>query len=506
MCESRRLLLAFCVSVKLATLLLAGDRYGYLSDELYFLDAAERLALGYVDFPPAIAWLMALVTSLFGDAVWVLRAVATAIGTLVLLLAVDVCRLLGGRGFAQWLTAIVLVTAPAFVSIQAILTMNVLDQLWWVLSFWLLLRYFESNERRFMLWLGVVFGLGILSKLSILALGLTLSVSFVCWQPGLFRRTETWIAGLAAVLLASPYIVWQLANDWPLLEFVSAYNSASPEPIVIDQPLFGLFVTMHPPYALIWFPGLVFGLLGGNRALRTLGTAAVLCLALFLYAGVKFYFATPLFILFVAAGAVWWESRGWLQARPLLANTVLILVLISGLPALPIGAPLLPADTLQELADFIRDGEQGYEGSEPARVSRYFPQFAEMHGWPELAALTVSTYEGLHPDERENAVIVAAYYGQVGALNRLGGDSLPTAYSGHMSYDRWHEGVDLGTGLYVGFERDLLESLFGRVEEKGRLDCQRCMAREDGLRVFFVENPKVSNAELAEHIKRYYFF
>ena len=41
----------FCVVVKLTIFAIAGRAYGYLSDELYFLDAAEHLALGYVDFP-----------------------------------------------------------------------------------------------------------------------------------------------------------------------------------------------------------------------------------------------------------------------------------------------------------------------------------------------------------------------------------------------------------------------------------------------------------------------
>jgi len=354
--------------------------------------------------------------------------------------------------------------------------------------------------------MGVVFGLGILTKLSILALGPSLALAFLCWQPTVYRRTEVWIAALIALLVASPYVLWQFANDWPLLEFVGAYNAVTPESMVMDRPLVGLLLTLHPPYALIWAPGMVYAFASGNRALLVLGTTAALSLVLFLVAEVKFYFAAPLFVLFVAAGAVWWEARGGLQGRPLLAKTVLAVFFLSGLPALPIGAPLLPGDALQQLVNVMRDGELGYPGSEPARISHYFPQFAEMHGWRELTRLVIDVYESLEPEERQGAVIVAAYYGQAGALNRLDGDRLPTAHSGHMSYHRWQEGVDLGTGLYVGFGREMLEAVFDRVEEKGRLRCGRCMAREDGLGVFFVDEPKISNADLADHLKRYYFF
>ena len=52
-------LVLFIFAVKLAVLLMAGERYGYMSDELYILDAADRLAPGYVDFPPLVVWLVA---------------------------------------------------------------------------------------------------------------------------------------------------------------------------------------------------------------------------------------------------------------------------------------------------------------------------------------------------------------------------------------------------------------------------------------------------------------
>jgi len=151
---------AVCAVIKLVILAAAGSQYGYLSDELYFLDAADHLALGYVDFPPAIAWVMAALTGLFGSDLIVLRTFACGVGIAVTVLAVEVARLLGGGRTAQWLTAIVVLFAPAFLSIQSILTMNVLDQLWWVLGFVLLIRYLQQHRPVHMLLLGAVAGSG----------------------------------------------------------------------------------------------------------------------------------------------------------------------------------------------------------------------------------------------------------------------------------------------------------------------------------------------------------
>ena len=86
---------ALCVAVKLAIFAVAGRSYGYLSDELYFLDAADHLALGYVDYPPLIAWTVAGLTALLGTDLLVLRGFACIVGILVTVIAVDLVRILG---------------------------------------------------------------------------------------------------------------------------------------------------------------------------------------------------------------------------------------------------------------------------------------------------------------------------------------------------------------------------------------------------------------------------
>ena len=69
----------FVLVAKAGILLLAGTRYGFMSDELYFLDAAARPALGYLDFPPLLPWLMALLGWFELNALFVLRALAAAL-------------------------------------------------------------------------------------------------------------------------------------------------------------------------------------------------------------------------------------------------------------------------------------------------------------------------------------------------------------------------------------------------------------------------------------------
>ena len=169
--------------------------------------------------------------------------------------------------------------------------------------------------------------------------------------------------------------------------------------------------------------------------------------------------------------------------------------------------PVLPQPLLQQVADFLRDGEQGFAGEEPAELERYFPHFAEMHGWPELVELTARSWESLGPEQREQAALVASHYGHAAALNRLDtGDRLPEALGRHMTYHLWSAGSDYSRGLYVGFTRDELQPLFERLDELGRLECSGCMAREQGLPVFYASGARVPPEELRERLRRYDFF
>jgi hypothetical protein len=52
---------------KLLVHLYASRRYGYFTDELYYLDCARHLAWGYVDQPPLIAAMTWLGAKLFGE-------------------------------------------------------------------------------------------------------------------------------------------------------------------------------------------------------------------------------------------------------------------------------------------------------------------------------------------------------------------------------------------------------------------------------------------------------
>jgi hypothetical protein len=75
----------------------------------------------------------------------------------------------------------------------------------------------------------------------------------------------------------------------------------------------------------------------------------------------------------------------------------------------------------------------------PKTTLTVLPQdWADMHGWPELAATVARVYENLPPGEKQKAVIVAHNYGQAAAIEFFGSQyGLPTVLSGHNQYYLW---------------------------------------------------------------------
>ncbi len=258
---------------------------------------------------------------------------------------------------------------------------------------------------------------------------------------------------------------------------------------------------------LVWLPGLIYALLA-PKPVRVIGTAAAATLAFFLAIGVKFYFATPMFALFTALGAVLWQR--WLSGAGA-RGCLLTLLLVSGIAAVPIAAPVLPPTTLQHVANFIRDAEGGSVTADEAPIGRYFPHFAEMHGWPELTELVTRTYDRLPDAERPAVDLVAAYFGQAGALNQLDtAGRLPTVHSGHMNYYLWWQADEsssrLDDVLFIGFQPTELDGLYAERVILDRFSCKRCMAREQGAYLIRARRRVVAAEEVRERLKRFHFF
>src|SRR5829696_6652502 len=284
-------ILAYLASFKLVGHLLTNGNYGYFRDELYYMAAGERLALGYVDFPPFVALITAFTRLLLGDSTVALRFFPAVAGALVVVLAGLMTRELGEGRFAQGLAALAALVAPNFLVMGTFISMDAFDQLFWVSAAFVLILILKQDRPRLWLLFGLIAGLGVLTKITMLYFGFAVFVALLLTSSRKHLLTPwPWLGGAIALVFLLPYVIWQITHGWPTLEFWADYGAkvdpASPIEFLVEQVL-----TMQPLTLPLWLAGLYYYLFSRDgRTLRPLGLIYVLLFALFAIQNAKFYF------------------------------------------------------------------------------------------------------------------------------------------------------------------------------------------------------------------------
>ena len=233
--------------------------YGIFRDELYYLACANRLDLGYVDHPPLSIYILSVWKWLFGDTLFAIRLVPAIVSSLALfMMGVFTSRLGGGRA-AIIISMLAYMLTPIFLGMNTIFSMNTFDFLFWIISAYLLLRIVQKEKKKLWIWLGVVIGLGLLNKTSMLWLssGVFLALIFTPLRKDL-KTKYPYIAALIALVIFSPFIIWNITHDFAHLEFMRnaasmKYGGLTPMSFLMDQ-----FLILNPLAIFIWLPGIYF--------------------------------------------------------------------------------------------------------------------------------------------------------------------------------------------------------------------------------------------------------
>ncbi len=194
------------------------------NDEAYYMDWARHLQPGYLDHPPAVAWLAALPLRVLGANPLAVRLPALVLQTLALFLATSFVRARAGEraGFA---TALGLQAAPLFSLGTATMTPDAPLAFAWVGTAWALQRAVDRCPR-WMLAAGAFLGLAALSKLTGGFLGVAVLAALLVTRDGrrLLATPWPWLGACAAVAIASPMLVWNATHGWPSFAFQASHG------------------------------------------------------------------------------------------------------------------------------------------------------------------------------------------------------------------------------------------------------------------------------------------
>lgn len=463
------------VGLQLAT----GWRYGLFRDEFYYLACANHLDWGYVDHPPLSIAALAGVRGLLGDSLLAVRLVPALLFGLLVWLAARLARELGGGRFAQSLAALAVAIAPEYLALTGFYSMNAFDLVFWAVAALLVARLARTDDARLWRPLGLVIGAGLLNKISVLlfAFGLAVAVLVTPLRRHLARR-ELWEGMLLALLLFSPYVLWQLRHDWATLEFMrnaSRYKNVALSPLSFAT---AQLRDMHPLNAPLWLMGLVWLLFGSpGRRFRALGIVFVSTFAVLAIQHSKPYYLGPAFPMLLAAGALVvegvTEARPWRWVRPAL----LVVLAMGGAVSAPLAIPVLPVETL---IAYQRALGLAPRPAEKSRLGPLDQHFADRFGWQELTSEVARIYAALPAGERMKARIVTRNYGEAAAIDYYGRPyGLPSAVSQHNNYYFWGPGGDAASiWIMVGWPTTDLADAFAQVEMAGHVESPYAMPFE----------------------------
>ncbi|MBX3234283.1 MAG: glycosyltransferase family 39 protein [Labilithrix sp.] len=477
-------------------------RYGWFRDELYYVACGRRLALGYVDHPPLVALVARAGMALGGGSLVGLRlfAALAAAGTIVL--AAELARTFGGRRVAELVAALATALAPYDLVVGHVYTMNAFEPLFWGGIALVVARALRDDDARGLVWLGPLVGLGVLGKHSAswpavaLAIGVALSPS-----RRLLTRREPWIAAAVAIVLVAPHVAWQVQHDFPTREFARAALSGKNEPYGAAGLAAQLLQLFHPLSAPLWIAGLVS--LFRSRVFRPIGVALVLLVVLVFATQAKVYYLGPAWPWLFAAGGVALERSlgAGSTSRRRLAVAYGVLAAATALVLVPAAIPVLPVPAFQRYARAL--GVLGEQRTGEKMRPASLPQlYADMHGWPELAATARGVVAALSDEERRDAVLLASNYGEASALEHFDA-GLPVG-SGDNGWWLWGPPrARASVVVWVGHPTDALRELCPTLEEATRADHELARADERDLPLYVCRAPRVSLTEAWPRMKHY---
>jgi Dolichyl-phosphate-mannose-protein mannosyltransferase len=486
----------------LAHMLVAGN-YGYFRDELYYIAAGHHLAPGYVDFPPLIALLAALLQP-FGDNLVIIHIVPALANACLIFLTGLIAREFGGGRLAQIIASLTAAVCVAFLATGSIFSMDALDQLWWTLAAYVLVLLIKRQEARLWLVVGLVAGIGLTTKLTMLFWGLAIVIGLLLTP----QRRLLWsrwapAGGAVAFLFLLPYLLWNLANGLPTWEFWHHYGG-----ITGDGPLayLGNQIFLINPFTVpVAILGVVFFFRGpAGKPYRVFGWAFVFLYVLFTLIQTKSYFLAPAYPPLFAGGALLLERAAESRrGRAFIAPLVLVGLALSGILIAPLALPVLPPATFVSDYGFLTG--QGNASAGQANQGA-FPQYlGDRFGWTDMAATVAHVYQSLPARERAEACIFTSNYGEAGALQLYAAQyHLPPVISGHNSYYLWGPGSCSGAVMItVGVSTSDLAKSYQSISLATTLTCTYCMPTENDLPIYVVQLPKYSTHQVWASVRHY---
>ncbi|MGD0157798.1 MAG: glycosyltransferase family 39 protein [Terracidiphilus sp.] len=481
--------------------LVCNPHYGFFGDELYFIVCGQHPQWNYVDQPP-IAPLLAAASQVFGPSLVLLLAVPALFAGAGIYVTCLVVIEFGGAAYAQLLSTIVVFFLPVLTDFGMKVSPDMVGLFTWPLIALWIVRLTKGANPRLWVAIGALMGLSILSKYTVLFFAVALFMGLLLTPERLILYSRWFMIGVAiSAVIALPAFLWQAHYGYPMLELLRAGENGKN---VIVGPLgyIGQQLLISGLLAEFWIIGLAWLFL--RARFRFLAYGYVLLIAMMIVEHGKHYYPADVYPYLVVAGCVQiedWTSKLRKGRVVIAAATVLL-----GLAFFPLVMPVLPEaqlarydSRLWSLLHISRNSLATEHRAQPELPT----DFANMHGWTQLAAIVSRVYQGLPPGDRAQAVVMAQNYSEAAAIEFLSEPKIPVI-SGHNQYFLWGpRGYSGNILICVGDNCDSAARQFRTSSLEARLETPWIQPSEYGIPIMLCRGIKKPISELWPLTKLY---
>ncbi|MGB7198516.1 MAG: glycosyltransferase family 39 protein [Acidobacteriaceae bacterium] len=457
--------------------------YGIFRDEMYYIVCGRHLAWGYVDQAPMVALQAHVAEMLFGFRHLALfRSFSGLAGAAKVFLTGILAWQLGGRRIAQVMAMVAVLIAPVYLGIDSFLSMNSFEPVFWMGCMVVALLMVAGNSPKWWLTFGVLGGMGLLNKPSMAFFLVALLIGLLLTPQRRILWSRWTLAAVALiVVIALPYLLWQIHHQWPTLVWLNNVNHSHKNVKLGPLAFVGAQIMMLNPISIfLLLPGLVWLFVAKSaRGFRWIGLMYVGLLAIMIHLLAKDYYVAPVYPVLFAAGALAWQdlfsnSRKTAWLLPAWCTVMVVL----GSITLPMGIPVMPPSTWIRYTHALHLTSQNTETAKTGPLPQFY---ADRFGWHGLVSEVARIYNSLTPADRAKAGIFCNNYGEAAASDLFGPKyGLPPAVSGHQNYYFWGpRGYTGAVMIVVGERKSDVEKYCESVQQVGATDNPLAMPFEN---------------------------
>jgi hypothetical protein len=427
------ILIGFILLKFLLQYILLSSDYNLHRDEYLHLDLANHLAWGFQSVPPLISWVSYLI-QLLGNSVFFIKFFPALFGALTIFVVWKAIEELNGNLFALKLGA----TSILFSDLLRLNTLyqpNSFDALSWTTFYFISIKYFKTENTKWLFVGAFVFAFGFLNKYNIvfLLIGFIPSI-LLTEQRKIFVKKELYYSFLLGLLIILPNLIWQFKNNFPVIHHLKELSdkqliNVNKLHFLRSQIFFfigSLFVIISALHALIYYDS--------YKKYKTFLWTIIFTLVVFIYFKAKDYYTIGLYPIYIAFGSVFLSEKIKNSCKRYYQLAFIAIPILFFIPKYILFFPNNnPEYIISHRQTFQKLGLLRWEDGKDHELPQ---DFADMLGWKDLALKVDSIYSKIKG--KEKTLILCDNYGQAGAINYYTQHKLK-AVSFNADYINWFD-------------------------------------------------------------------